>query len=777
MRSIFLILIGLLVITGIQVRPAKAQADGQEISAEDVKQAMDRGISYLRREQQSDGSWPDHPGMSGGVTAIVTLALLNAGVPVNDPQIQKSLTKIRSMDLSTTYCVSLQTMVLAIAEPKRDLLKIKQNVRWLEETQIRDGVMSGGWDYSPTLGNGGDNSNSQFAVLALYEAERVGIPVNESTWRLAQDFWVKQQNNDGSWGYKPGMGGYGSMTAAGVASVIMCEDQFSFRDAFVDGDRIRCCGEQKSSSVVQDGLNWLAQEFSVHRNPRSPGEGWILYYLYGMERVGRLTNHRFIGKADWYREGVSMLMQAQVRPAGYWSGTGHGETNPNVGTSFALLFLAKGRRPVVVSKLEYDETTDWNHHRRDLANLVAYTETKWERELTWQIIDRRKSTPDDLMQTPVLFISGSVAHDWTDQDAANLREYINRGGFVLAEGCCENSSGFDESFRNLMERVFPEPEYRLRLLPPEHIIWYAEERVDAEYMRPLYGVDVGCRTSVVYAPEGLSCMWELSKPGRSAKFPARVQAEVKAAMSTGINILAYATNREVKYKLEIPRTLATATADDEFERAKLYVAQVLHSGGSEAAPGALPSLLRALSQSAGLRVSTDQREIGLGDPQLFDYHLLFLHGRNAFKFSDAEREQLKLFVERGGTVLADSVCASEQFTKSFRQEMAAIFPDTPLESIPAAHPMFTEEFGGFDLSKVSRREPQRAGEAGAMLNRMRTTSPDLEGVKINEQYRVIFSRFDLSCALERQESVECPGYTREDAARIGINAVLYMLHQ
>ena len=32
-------------------------------------------------------------------------------------------------------------------------------------------------------------------------------------------------------------------------------------------------------------------------------------------------------------------------------------------------------------------------------------------------------------------------------------------------------------------------------------------------------------------------------------------------------------------------------------------------------------------------------------------------------------------------------------------------------------------------------------------------------------------------ALERHEALECPGYTREDAARLALNAVLYSLHQ
>jgi hypothetical protein len=60
---------------------------------------------------------------------------------------------------------------------------------------------------------------------------------------------------------------------------------------------------------------------------------------------------------------------------------------------------------------------------------------------------------------------------------------------------------------------------------------------------------------------------------------------------------------------------------------------------------------------------------------------------------------------------------------------------------------------------------------------VRQVEPELEGIKVGDRYAVIFSRYDISCALEKHESIECPGYTREDAARLGLNVVLYALHQ
>ena len=75
----------------------------------------------------------------------------------------------------------------------------------------------------------------------------------------------------------------------------------------------------------------------------------------------------------------------------------------------ALLFLAKGRRPIVMAKVKYGENDDWNQHRRDAAHLTEYTEEAWNLGLTWQVMDPEKATVEDLLQAPVLYISGSQA--------------------------------------------------------------------------------------------------------------------------------------------------------------------------------------------------------------------------------------------------------------------------------------------------------------------------------------------------------------------------------
>jgi hypothetical protein len=279
-------------------------------------------------------------------------------------------------------------------------------------------------------------------------------------------------------------------------------------------------------------------------------------------------------------------------------------------------------------------------------------------------------------------------------------------------------------------------------------------------------------------PHGLSCYWEIAS-GRDRKLTPQLQEQIDAAKSMGINVLAYATNRELKSKDENFNVGDTTKKDeDTFERGKRYVANVRHPGGCDAAPGALASLMRAASRELKSRFSSEQRQVKLTDPDLFNYDVLFMHGRTNFRLTEAERKQLRKYLERG-TIIADSICASHDFTEAFRREMNDLFADQglKLEPIPAAHPMFTRDFGGYDLSQVSRREPQSRTGEGPLQARVRKAAPELEGLKIGDRYAVIFSPFDLSCALEKHDSLECDGYTRDDAERIGINLLLYATFQ
>ena len=759
-----------------------AQPVRSELTDQAVRQSIERGVTFLLSQQnKTSGAWVEHSGYPGGLSALCTLALLNSGVEVDTPEIQQALNYLRSFDQpKMVYSTALRTMVLCLAEPEVDRLQIRRNVEWLESIQIRDSERQGSWGYSGTQGRG-DNSNAQFALLALHEAERIGIEVQEQTWELALDYWTRTQQLDGSWAYLEGQPSSGSMTCAGLASVVIASGKTSKGDARVIGNNVKCCSEQEDLQTIERAFDWLSQKFSVNWNPSSTANtksaarrGFLLYYLYGVERIGRLTGQRFIGDHDWYREGAEMLVASQEDFQGLWQGVGHAENNPLVATSFALLFLSKGRRPIVLSKLKHGKDNDWNRHRAAVQNLTRRIEGTWQQDLTWQTIDFAAATLESLVQTPVLFISGRDQLEFSEDQKTLLRKYIEQGGFIFAEATCGGRT-FDRQFRALMSDLFPRNS--LTLLPTDHPIWYAEGKVNPRFVRPLLGINACCRTSVVYCPEDLSCYWELSQGSRTSTFPQTVQEEIEACLQIGENVVAYATNRQLKAKLDA-RPLRIADEEDAGStRGTLVVPKILHTGGSDDAPHSLSHLLREVRSQTKVRLSTTHPLLPATDKQLLDYPIAFMHGRRSFRFSAKERKALETFVKRGGFLFADSICASPQFTQSFRREMEAIFPAHPLRRISAKHPIFSGDFRGYKIGNVQLRDPQMRGKEDRLDAKIESTTPFFEALEINDRIAVIFSPYDMSCALEQSASLECKGYLREDAMRLGVNVILFAIQQ
>ena len=59
-----------------------------ELTDAEVRRAIESGREYLKKEQKVDGRWNEHSIYTGGVTALVTLALLSSGEDVKSPPVQ-----------------------------------------------------------------------------------------------------------------------------------------------------------------------------------------------------------------------------------------------------------------------------------------------------------------------------------------------------------------------------------------------------------------------------------------------------------------------------------------------------------------------------------------------------------------------------------------------------------------------------------------------------------------------------------------------------------------
>ena len=192
-----------------------------------------------------------------------------------------------------------------------------------------------------------------------------------------------------------------------------------------------------------------------------------------------------------------------------------------ISTCFALLFLAKGRAPVLVNKLRHGPHGDWNNDADDIRNLVGVVSRDWKHLLTWQVVDPEVATVVDLLQAPIVYFNGHLGPEFGERGKKNLRDYVAQGGFILADACCGRAE-FDLRFRSLMKELFPEPGSELHLLGDDHAIWRGRSRLDPS-THPLWGIELGCRTVVVYSPKDLSCYWNQEE--RSPNHPEVVHGD------------------------------------------------------------------------------------------------------------------------------------------------------------------------------------------------------------------------------------------------------------
>jgi hypothetical protein len=399
----------LAVAAGAQAKPLPLSKDEQA----KVDQAIDKAVAFLKRTQAKTGFWEpwskDHP---FGSTALPALALLEAGVPPDDPVVRKaaewmrphlskldktyelSLTllffdrlgdpqdkaAIRSLGLrliagqvrSGGWCYRCPTLSAKNVETLADLLRQWEEAAGDKKAQpaipsdfkvltvFQDPAKLAAWEepippYPPTdegarithrlFGGCADNSNTQFAILALWAARRHGLPLG-TTFRLAAQRFENTQNPDGTWFYSRGWERWPvgtrrksvrSMTAVGLLGLALREG-------------LRPEKEVAAAAPDAHVLSGFAAESQFIGEPAGAMTRLVpmtdLYYLWSLERLAMLYDLPTIGGKDWYRWGAEILVTNQTR-SGTWDRYPMGPFDwgqtygPAMNASFGLLFLKR----------------------------------------------------------------------------------------------------------------------------------------------------------------------------------------------------------------------------------------------------------------------------------------------------------------------------------------------------------------------------------------------------------------------------------------------------
>jgi hypothetical protein len=721
------------------------------VTAAKIRTAIDDAVLYLRGLQGADGSIQDFYGQQDGTTALAVLTLLAAGAdPAADDGLRKALDWLARQDPNNTYVRAIRANVWEYAlrkVPGDERLQrlLKADYDWLLAALGN----KEGWRYN-LQSQDWDNSCTQYGVLGIWAAARAGFDPGDKFWVTLSRHFRNSQNPDGGWGYTQGSGSTPNMATAGLASLFLVFDMYHGKSAYSRAQpRTFTTGEAAEVlKAIDRGMDWLGQA----QGNKDDG-----YYLYGIERTGVASGRKLLGGEDWFARGAQAVLQAQRRngsiPLGSWGG-------PAVSTSFCTLFLVYGGAPVALNKLQFGKDQDWNLNPRDLANLSKALWSAYERPVNWQIVSL--DSPAASFEAPILFLSGSRRWVFTETDMLKLREYIERGGTILAEPS-DHSGDFAASMEDLLKNMYPPQSYTdhaLAPLPADHSI-YTVIKQDWKNRPRLRGASNGSRTFFLLSDEYLSGDWQANR-------------EESDAFKLALNLLFYATDLgelEGKFATILPSTLPVKAREDT-----VAVARIRHAGTKEhpqdweAAAMCWPKLAPLASHLTG-RALKEASPVVLGKDSLQGVRLLHATGRTIIHFSDAERATLKQYVQTGGTVLVDAYAGSPSFARSARKELEALFG--PLQSLSVDPVLAEGRFeGGVDLtSHIGLTLPAR------QLLRSRggkTEGQQLQVALVNRRPAVLFSEFDLVASGAGIANYRALAYKPESARRILGNLLTYL---
>ena len=761
-----------LLVAALMVAQASAQVQGpaKTNQARRIEEAIAKEADYLLSLQQAGGRFtkeddgaadPAHRDY-GGKDAIAMLGLAYAGRSIRDERITGGYDALLGLKLDATYPVALRVMVITHcldsldeARKKRSQYILQQDLTWLAGAQnalgawgyqFQDGQRSGSWDFC----------NSATAIRALSEAYAAGIRLKKEPFQKLQAFYLEQQNPDGGWDYGNGQGfaeepngSYGTMSAAATAA--MLEMRWLFDPS------VGCpCSSGKpkratkaANQAIERGLQWIGENFVAASNPRCRDGNWRRYWLYCVARVGRICGYKYFGTHDWYREGVSSIINRN-RDGDHASDMAMSEAAYGIG------FLSMCREPLLVSKLKFHGK--WNEHPTDMAHLTEYVAGETGQPLRWQVLDLGAKA-SELHEAPILFVGAEDELRLTADEKGKLRQFTDGGGTVFLEAVCGGQK-VAASIERLCREVWPE--WKLEMLSKEHDLWRCDLQLVGRLPR-VDGMDDGVRISVFYAPRGISCGF-MPQMGKKNPLP----------LQTMRNLRVYATDREPllpRYEVKVDpfpekygKVKISAGSKKTVTLARINYGPQSQSGNNY---GPWTKLSADLQKRSGLTV-TELGAIQVGQQVPEGVDSLYLTGRADCGLGSGGAKWLKDYLAGGGFLFAEATCGDPAFDESLKALLTGL--GLTYKLMDAASPLVTGqlfEAQGYNLSKVSYTQALEAARPGK-------TDAVLYGLYSGKKLVGLYSPYDILFSQTGYRAFGNLGYAAADARALATNIVLLM---
>ena len=202
-----------------------------------VDTMFDRGLAYLAKNQNAQGSWNVSMGNEPGVGALCGVAFRAHGEdPHHGPfagNIKRGIDFLLAQQNQSNgyignsmYNHGFATLALAEAYGVVDNPKIapalKKSVDLILSAQKRN--RSDAWRYTPDSTDA-DTTVSGCQLVALYAARNAGLPVPDEAVKKGLAYMARCRGTDGSYGYTSASGGKPTLTAIGVLCLSLAKEK------------------------------------------------------------------------------------------------------------------------------------------------------------------------------------------------------------------------------------------------------------------------------------------------------------------------------------------------------------------------------------------------------------------------------------------------------------------------------------------------------------------------------------------------------------------------
>ena len=334
-----------------------------------VKAAVAKAVNFLRNSTQFTND-VGHLGLIVHALSKVREKFPDL-VPPNDPTLLSLIEKLRARCTGAfqagspgghdNYEAGVVACAWAAADGQLYKSELDAVAQYILEKQKKD---TGGWGYD-SHSNAGDTSQTQYAILGLWEAGASGgVKIDKSVWDRIGQWLIKTQHPDGGFEYNPpGLEGSKNtghathtMAVASLGSLYICRDHLAPGGKVKNtrGQLLQTPDDEENrkqaaykgattpdqlNSAIDKANDWLAKNFTLFKATGEADQGggvWFFYYLYAFERFGTLSEQKIIAGHDWYAEGAEAIIGRQQAGGQFTPGY-----DATIDTCFATLFLIR----------------------------------------------------------------------------------------------------------------------------------------------------------------------------------------------------------------------------------------------------------------------------------------------------------------------------------------------------------------------------------------------------------------------------------------------------